>query len=95
MDGFKRLIVFGIGGAIGTAIGAAVASLMAPQTGKELQASTHDLVDEVRSAGEQAQAQTEATLRERFREATGMRVTVTDVTSLPAGETPIGLPSPR
>ncbi|MGN6032356.1 MAG: YtxH domain-containing protein [Thermomicrobiales bacterium] len=95
MDGIKRLVVFGIGGAIGTAIGAAVASLMAPQTGKELQATTHGFVDEVKSAGDQAQAETEAALRNRFRQATGTRGTLTDVTGISAGSTPAQLPASR
>ncbi|MGC4191144.1 MAG: YtxH domain-containing protein [Thermomicrobiales bacterium] len=95
MDGIKRLITFGIGGAIGTAIGAAVASFMAPQTGKELQASTHGFVDEVKAAGDKAQAETEARLTQRFREVTGTRGTLTDVTGLPVGNAPAQLPPAR
>jgi gas vesicle protein len=91
MDGFKRLVTFGIGGAIGTVIGAAVASLMAPQSGKELQSSTRGLIDEVKAAGDQAQAETEARLRERFRETTGKRDALGEVVELPAGEAPARL----
>ncbi|MGC4105601.1 MAG: YtxH domain-containing protein [Thermomicrobiales bacterium] len=93
MDGFKRLITFGIGGAIGTAIGAAVASFMAPQTGKQLQASTQDFVDEVKAAGDQAQAQTEAAMAQRFRAATGTRGPITETTGLPAGDVTARLPA--
>ena len=93
MDGFKRLITFGIGGAIGTAIGAAVASLMAPQTGKELQDSTQDFVDEVKSAGDQAQAETEAAMRKRFHETTGISPRPTEVAGLPVGATAARLPA--
>lgn len=95
MDGFKRLMVFGIGGAIGTAIGAAVASLMAPQTGKELQETTHGLVNEVKMAGDRAQAETEAALRQRFREATGTSAAFTDVTRLSGGDATAQLPASR
>ncbi len=68
MDGFKRLFTFGVGGAIGTAVGMIVGSLMAPQSGKDLQKSTGQFVDEVKRAGDIAQAQTEAQLRERFKD---------------------------
>lgn len=68
MDGFKRLLTFGVGGAIGTAIGMVVGSLMAPQSGKDLQRSTGAFVDEVKRAGDIAQANTEAQLKARFQE---------------------------
>lgn len=68
MDGFKRLLSFGIGGAIGTAIGMVVGSLMAPQSGKDLQKTTGAFVDEVKRAGDIAQANTEAQLKARFQE---------------------------
>ncbi len=67
MDGFKRLFTFGLGGAIGTAVGMIVGSLMAPQSGKDLQKSTGQFVDEVKRAGDIAQAQTEAQLKDRFK----------------------------
>jgi len=66
MEGFKRLITFGLGGAIGTAVGVVVASLMAPQSGKELQQATGQFVDEVKRAGDLAQAETEERLKARF-----------------------------
>lgn len=93
MDGIKRLIAFGVGGAIGTAIGAVVASLTAPQSGRELQASTQSFVDEVKAAGDAAQAETEAQLLKRFHEVTGTRSPITDVHGLPVGEAPHRLPS--
>ncbi len=71
MDGFKRLLTFGVGGAIGTAIGMVVGSLMAPQSGKDLQKSTGEFVDEVKRAGDLAQAQTEQDLKARFKERVG------------------------
>ena len=93
MDGIKRLIAFGIGGAIGTAVGAVVASLTAPQSGKELQASTQSFVDEVKAAGDAAQAETEAQLLKRYHDITGTRSPLTDVHALPVGENTHRLPS--
>jgi gas vesicle protein len=66
MEGIKRLVTFGLGGAIGTAVGIVVASFLAPQSGRELQASTQQFVDEVKAAGDAAQAATEAQVRARF-----------------------------
>ncbi len=83
MDGFKRLLTFGVGGAIGTAIGMVVGSLMAPQSGKDLQRSTGAFVDEVKRAGDIAQANTEAQLKARFQERVNDPTALTEA-SLPA-----------
>lgn len=93
MDGIKRLIAFGIGGAIGTAVGAVVASLTAPQSGKELQVSTQSFVDEVKAAGDAAQAETEAQLLKRYHTITGTRSPIIDAHMLPGGENTHHLPS--
>jgi gas vesicle protein len=68
MGFIKRVAVFGIGGIVGSGIGAAVASFLAPQSGQQLQQSVTDLIGEAKVAGEQAQAETEARLKQRFRE---------------------------
>ena len=83
MDGFKRLMSFGVGGAIGTAIGMVVGSLMAPQSGKDLQKTTGAFVDEVKRAGDIAQANTEAQLKARFQERVNDPTALNEV-SLPA-----------
>lgn len=81
MDGFKRLMSFGVGGAIGTAIGMVVGSLMAPQSGKDLQKTTGAFVDEVKRAGDIAQASTEAQLKARFQERVNDPTALSDLPS--------------
>jgi gas vesicle protein len=68
MEAVRRVFKFGLGGAIGTGIGLVVGSLLAPQRGEDLQQATRNLIDEAKRAGEEAQARTEAELRQRFRQ---------------------------
>ena len=68
MGFFKRVATFGLGGIVGGGIGAAVASFLAPQSGEKLQSSVNGLLDEARTAGDAAKAETEQKLIERFRE---------------------------
>lgn len=67
MEAIKRVFKFGLGGALGAAIGAGVASLLAPQKGEEFQSTSRSFIAEVKSAGDQAQQETEARLAQRFR----------------------------
>lgn len=67
MDAIKRMLKFGLGGALGAAIGVGVASLLAPQRGEELQRSSRRFIDEVKAEGDRAQRETEARLKEKFR----------------------------
>jgi gas vesicle protein len=68
MGFFKRVVTFGFGGIVGGGVGAAVASLLAPQSGEQLQKSVSGLMDEARTAGDAAKADTEQKLIERFRD---------------------------
>ncbi|HEU0164464.1 MAG TPA: YtxH domain-containing protein [Thermomicrobiales bacterium] len=81
MEGIKRLFNFGLGGAIGTAVGVIVGSLLAPQSGKELQHSTQRFVDEVKAGGDAAQAETEAQIRARFRNRVGDPTAMTETSA--------------
>lgn len=63
----KKLFKFTAGSATGAAVGVAVASALAPQRGDVLRKDVNDLVAEARTAGANAQTQTERELAERFR----------------------------
>jgi len=67
MEAIRRVLKFGLGGAVGAGIGVVVGSLLAPQKGEELQRSSRALIDEAKRAGDAAQAQKQAELEERFR----------------------------
>jgi gas vesicle protein len=67
MGFFKRVGTFGLGGIVGTGIGAIVASMLAPQTGEDLQKSINARIDEARAAGAAAEAETRQQMAERFR----------------------------
>lgn len=64
----KRLFKFTAGGATGAAVGMAVGSLLAPQRGETFQQGVRELVTETKTAGANAQTQTERELVERFRQ---------------------------
>jgi len=64
----KKLFKFTAGSATGAAVGMAVGSLLAPQRGESLQNEVSELVAEVKTSGENAQAQTKRELSERFRQ---------------------------
>lgn len=67
MDAIKRVVKFGLGGALGAAIGIGVASLLAPQRGEELQRTSRRFIEEVKAEGDRAQRETEARLKEKYR----------------------------
>jgi gas vesicle protein len=64
----QGLLKFLVGGAAGTAVGLVVGSLLAPQRGEELQAVARQRVEDAKRAGDEAERETEAELRERFRQ---------------------------
>ncbi|HYI25973.1 MAG TPA: YtxH domain-containing protein [Thermomicrobiales bacterium] len=64
----QGLVKFLVGGAAGTAVGLVVGSLLAPQRGDEFQAEARRRMDAARRAGDEAERETEAVLRERFRQ---------------------------
>lgn len=68
MEFIKRLVAFGFGGVVGGGIGVAVASLLAPQSGEQLQDSVSKLKAEAEAAGDIAKAQTEEAMKQRFRD---------------------------
>ena len=68
MEFVKRIVAFGLGGIVGGGIGVAVASLLAPQSGEQLQASVAKLKAEAEAAGEEARVRTEEAMKQRFRD---------------------------
>jgi gas vesicle protein len=68
MEFVKRIVVFGLGGIVGGGIGAAVASLMAPQSGEELQGTVQRVKSEAMAAGDAARTQTREAMIQRFRD---------------------------
>ena len=68
MEFIKRMIAFGFGGVVGGGIGVAVASLLAPQSGEQLQESVSQLRAEAEAAGEVAKVQTQEAMKQRFRD---------------------------
>ncbi len=68
MGGFVKFL---LGGVAGSVVGMTVASLLAPQKGSELQATTHERLAEARVAGDEAERQTEQAMHDRFRQRVG------------------------
>lgn len=68
MDAVRRVVSFGAGGVVGFLVGAAVSALTAPQTGEALRQRLAERAQEVKAAGDAAQAAVEARLIERFRD---------------------------
>ncbi len=64
----QGLLKFLAGGAAGTAVGLVVGSLLAPQRGEDLQATARQRVADAKQAGDEAERETEAVLRDRFRQ---------------------------
>jgi gas vesicle protein len=71
MASIDGLLKFIVGGAAGTAVGLAVASLLAPQKGEDLQAAAHQRIADAKAAGDEAERQTEAAIKDRFRQRVG------------------------
>lgn len=71
MSAIGGIVKFILGGAAGTAVGLAVGSLLAPQRGVELQAAIHQRLEEAKAAGAEAEQETEAAMRDRFRQRVG------------------------
>jgi gas vesicle protein len=72
----QGLLKFLAGGAAGTAVGLVMGSLLAPQRGEDFQSAARQRVADAKRAGDEAERETEAVLRERFRQ------TVKDPTAL-------------
>ena len=71
MASIEGVIKFIAGGAAGAAVGMVVGSLLAPQKGSELQAETHQRLSDARTAGAEAERQTELAMQDRFRQRVG------------------------
>lgn len=68
MGFIKRVATFGFGAIVGSGIGAAVASVLAPQSGQDLQRQVSGLMDEAKANGAAAEEATRTALQQRFRE---------------------------
>jgi gas vesicle protein len=64
----QGLLKFLVGGAAGTAVGLVVGSLLAPQRGEDFQSAARQRVEDAKRAGDEAERETGAVLRERFRQ---------------------------
>lgn len=67
MEAIRRVFKFGLGGTLGAVVGAGIASLLAPQTGEELQRNSHAFLDDVKAEGDRARQETESELSEKYR----------------------------
>ncbi|HEY7035973.1 MAG TPA: YtxH domain-containing protein [Thermomicrobiales bacterium] len=67
MGAIKRLAKFTGGGVVGAAIGSVTATLLAPESGNELQRKLRERIQQAKLAGLTAKAETEEALIQRFR----------------------------
>jgi gas vesicle protein len=67
MGTIKRLVRFTSGSLIGGAVGTVTATLLAPQSGRDLQRRLHDRIRQAQLAGATAKAEKEDELITRFR----------------------------
>ncbi len=76
----NKLVSFVVGAGLGAAVGAAVSSLMAPQSGQELQYSVRSTMEEAKVSGEAAEGvyDHEERFRERFRAKVGDPTALTE-----------------
>jgi len=68
MGSFDGWLKFIGGGAAGAAVGMVVGSLLAPQRGAELQAETQQRLSDAKTAGLDAERETEHAMQDRFRQ---------------------------
>jgi gas vesicle protein len=66
---FGALFRFAGGALVGAAVGAAVAVFLAPKSGEDAKAGIRAYLDEVKSAGAQAEMQRRAELEAKFKSA--------------------------
>jgi gas vesicle protein len=67
MSAIRSMTNFGLGALIGAATGAAIGLLFSPGSGEEVRERVRERIDAAKSAGDQAEADTQRELVQKFR----------------------------